>query len=364
MTLACLLGRPSRRFHPGLSKLVHVPRARWPFVEDAIYEVCGHSTEYCHAAGGATPAARRHRRRLTALGLAYGPEAAELERRLDSARRFAEGLAADGGAACQPQGSAPHLERWAPDSMEPVAPGDMLFTHPTGCLFQRALDRAVILIDEVDAGGAHVRGIVLNKPDGATVGEALASWPAEERERAVAQGLEPLFGAALYTGGDLVPKVGGFVERVCWLHQIGDKIPGARRVAASVWIGGDLVVAAKLVAAGEVSVQSLRPLVGFAGWARQQLALELQRGVWVRSRMPAPVGLPKGFSAWPWAGHGEAVWRDAVFSAGLPALASFPRGDGIDGQLREWMEAHWQAQVEEMIAMHAEDAGTSDPTSN
>jgi len=364
--MACLLGRPPQRFHPGLSKLVRVPPGRWPLVDDAIYEASGRSTEYCHAAGGIAQAARHHRQRLLALGLDYRSQAAELAKRLEGARLLAEKVGVPGpGCHDDAQAYSMHaLERLPADSSELLAVGDLLLTHTVSCLFQPALDRAVILIDEADPGSTHMRGIAMNKPDGATVGQALASWPAEERSRAVAQGLEPLLEVQLYTGGDLVERAGGFLERVRWLHGLGGRIPGAREVLPGVWIGGDMAEAAKLVTAGDADLQQIRPCVGFAGWSRQQMALELQRGVWVRARARPRTGQPGDFCFWSCAAEAASMWQDLMLAAGMPALAHFPRGDAVDSQIRGWMEAHWQAQVQEIMALHAETAARARTSSD
>jgi len=379
LQLAALLGRPARRYNPALRKLVNIPRSSWPFVDDAVREASGKSSEYTQPAGHATAAARLHRRRLAATGISYKPDAEELLCRLQKVRDlntelsdlFSLTLMELDSSVCQVI-ELPKLNHMPPDCSEEVEVGELLIAHPLACLFQPELDQAVVLVDEVDDESGSVHGIVLNKPEGVTLREAMTTAPPPEEV------FEPLLDAELYVGGDLVAQEFHFLERIRWLHPFGPNVlPGACELLPGIFLGGDLEKLAALVGCGDIDVARLRPMLGFVGWECTQLELELERGVWIRTRTPSGVSCNSFLDAVTKlrrvqaeaAANSESIvhqhskaccsllWRAALQSSGFASLAMFPRAYGqnkleIDNRLIQWVEEHSEAQMQELLALH------------
>lgn len=374
--LVTLLGRPPRLYSPQLRKVARAPPAAMPFVEDAIWEACGGSTEYAQprpGRGAAATAVRKHRRRAAALGLSYTNEAEELLQRFAEAAETAEVALRAAHADDDPMElagipeavfDAPCLQHLAADDPEPAAVGDFLITHPLACIFQPSLDRAVIVLDDIDERVGYVHGVVLNMPSPAKLRDLVAAWPQDSGSTDARQteALSPLLDFALWRGGDLAAAKGPH-EDLHWVHSFGKQVPGAREIAPEVWMGGDIGALGRL-ASDSGDAGSLRPFIGYCGWARKQLALEIERGVWVRVRARTPVAaralcLPPVDASFgeKTVGLGNAqkhadLWKWALRAAGMRSLAEFPRGEAVDSQLQELLNRHFRQRADE-ISKHS-----------
>ncbi|CAE8691323.1 unnamed protein product [Polarella glacialis] len=381
-----LLGRPARQYCPVQHQTALLPAARFPFVEDAIWEANGGATEYSHPRPDGLPAAalsvRRHCRRAMALGLAYAPEARELMQRFGEAQHafevadasemsFGEVEMALADVSERPASVGEHappqrqvfgehmeinetsglvLERIFASDPTPPAVGDILITHPISCVGQPGLDQSVILICEIDEVLGHVRGMAVNNPGRASVKEMLAASGEPSDELVLAGFDQALLDLQMGRGGDL--SSGSLVEGLRWLHTLGDRVPGAVQVAPSMWLGGDF---ATLASQSEgISLATVRPLMGYAGWSQAQLAMELERGVWVRARATTPdAAIFFCMSDWQ---SSEAfardpapslLWRAALQAAGCSCLAAFPRGPQADAGLKKLLENQYRSKAEE-----------------
>jgi len=347
--LVPLLGRPPRRYDPRQGRSLRMEVTGLPFLEDAVREACGGSTEFCHPDGAATRAVRRHYSRARLMGLPYLREAVLLRRRLEAAQAAAlevgvgskQAAASIEGAApeeaCEP---LPALEPFAPCSPVQAAAGDFLITHPLSCLSESVFDQAVLLLDSAEEGG--VTGVVLNKPTGATLGRMLERWQsAEDTQWITDLKLTDLLGCRLFRGGPVI--VGGSLkESLRWLHVHGEGVEGAREVAPGVWLGGDLREVAHR-AGGDAA--GVRFFLGFAGWSSLQLRIELECGIWVRARAAGTDLRTRSLCFSP--EERAAVWRRALLSARRPVFADFPRSPGCDKRLRGYMERLAQLEAQE-----------------
>lgn len=375
--LVFLLGRPPRRYDPGQGRVMRMNAGGSLFVEDAIREAGGGSTEFAHPVEGvAAHAIRRHYRRARAMGLPYLSEARELYKRIEaaSAVAFEVGAARTIGAhvlnystAGELGGSTavadkigkplPVLERFAPGSPGKATAGDFLLAHPLSCLFESVFDQAVIMLDSTPRL-QNVTGIVLNKPTGATLGQMLDRWQsAEDRQWADKLNIVSLLNAQLFRGGPIIFG-NSLRESLRWLHEHGDGVEGACQVAPGVWLGGDL---AEVAARCHGDLKGVRFFLGFASWSPQQLAVELECGVWVRARAPQFERVPEGEDNLSSA-HAlclelrerGAAWRAAMHFAGMSRLTSFPRSSGVDRRLRGYVERiHRQMDEVEQEAVSA-----------
>lgn len=388
--LVGLLGLPPRRYDPRQGRVVRMRTGSSSFLEDTIAAAAGGSTEFAHpvppaeagSTGAAARAVRQHFCRARALGLAYVPEARQLARRFEAARRLADevgapsmaaagaGTAGSAGAASSAASSATSsaateaprlvLRRFAPCSSCSPAAGDLLLTHPLSCLFSSVFDQAVLLLHEVDATGA-VNGLVLNKPTGATLGQMLERWQVRaDRQWVDSLDLGPLLQGRLYRGGPVI-QGGSLQQSLRWLHVHGQGVRGAREVAPSVWLGGDLEEVAARAGRDPMALR-VRFFVGFAGWAPVQLRTELETGVWVRARALPPGDLGAAGEAglrefcFGSAERG-AAWRTAMRGAGMAALAGFPRTPGTDKRLRGYIERLHSEAAEGAAGAEADAAG-------
>lgn len=364
-----LIGRPARRYHPGLQKLVRVPPGKYPFVDDAVWETCGRSTEFAHAQGSAARAAKLHRQRAALVGFGYLDEATEFRRRLERAEKLFHTIrrASDNDPGETPFLPSLRLQHLPASSEEPVKEGDVLLTHPLACLLQPQLDQAVIIIEEVNKEAGYVRGLTINKRS-TSMAEMLDKAGGDDHQLVHSLGMPWLLSCTLHIGGDLVPlahvgngegqegqqkgaeddqsKLRGMVL----LHSLAD-LPGARNIGPGMWIGGDLRELARRVEAGNARTEEVRPIYGFAGWASEQLELELQRGVWVRARTPSADSLWSLFEASGSDKAGRDVWAAAMSRVGFPHFAAFPRGEAgdVDVQLRAFFDDHTRAHVQELL---------------
>ncbi|CAJ1431342.1 unnamed protein product [Effrenium voratum] len=335
---AALLGRPLRRFHPKLGRTVKIPRGEHPFADEALYELSGQRTEYAHPALRAAAVGRKLLRRVQA-GLAHEADIEELIRRLEANLEFTSRLARASGAPATEEFARGYRNA----HLETAKVGSILLAHPLSCIFQRELDRAVILLDGMHPSGLHLRGTVVNKPD-LTLQEALASWPPSERERLEEDGLGPLLGCRLFLGGDLVPPLPKFRDRLQWHHALPE-VPGSRQKAPGLWTGGDMRVAAKMVEEGSKPIWAVRPVLGYSGWQSEQLELELERGVWaqLRASQEAEALLTE---------EPASLWKRLALGVGLRSFADFPRGV-VDPLIQRRVEENSQKQVKDIVAAYA-----------
>lgn len=367
---ALLLGRPPRWYNSDLGKIVRAPLGRRsPFVDDVVRELSGGCTEFSQAVGGrpAARAIRRHHELVNCMGLDYEAEATEICSRLQAAHHV----------ACEIQEISKTVPPRRTPAIEPVPLqlieaskgkatgfGDVLISHTISCIAQPIFDRSVILIDDVDESAGGVRGLVLNAPGGTTLRQLLLRWPNAE-DHSWVESLGPLLDLEVRGGG---PVIGSSLrDSVTWLHSHGDEVPGARQVAPSLWSGGDIqrlgarvaAITAEAKDAASRIVPSVWPVVGFAGWAIQQLANEVERGVWIRGRASNDA-----FGRVCLAAESNAAWRAAMRGVGMSQLADFPRSGAVDTHLMKLLERHHERLASEEAApaeMHrsAEKSGST-----
>eukprot|EP00927_Polykrikos_kofoidii_P066715 TRINITY_DN62271_c0_g1_i1.p1 TRINITY_DN62271_c0_g1~~TRINITY_DN62271_c0_g1_i1.p1 ORF type:complete len:417 (-),score=34.70 TRINITY_DN62271_c0_g1_i1:138-1388(-) len=387
--LVTLLGSPPMVFDFESNHVVRQSVANCPCVEHAIWEACGNSIEFAHPVGRAAAAVRKHRLLVDGVGADYMAGARELLERINGAIRLASKVFSSSEQHSQAtiagtsdttvkledeprnlrdvlQGSVDaQSTRLAPDDVSLPSFGQFLIAHPMSVIAQPSLDQGVILLSEVDTEVGHVKGVALNMSARCTLRSmfrALSCRGADGSVDAVIDAdlelkavLEPLLDAPALLGGALMAD--SLSKSLTWLHTLGRSVPGAKEVAPSVWLGGDVRVMATMVASGAASLENIRPVIGYSGWSLQQLSLELKRGIWVRARTVGPE-ISQRFCVEPSPGcvdhHRVSTWRTALIGVNLPCLAFFPRGKGVDGILLEFLADHYKsmkAHADECIAV-------------
>ncbi len=122
--------------------------------------------------------------------------------------------------------------------------------------------RSVVLVTPYDQWGGSV-GLILNRPLDIPIEKILPQMPSLQKNHHL-----------LYFGG----PVG--TDSLVFLFRHGKKLPRALPVVDNVYMSTYLPLLAELVKQGVDSTTDLRIFLGYSGWARGQLAAELQRGAW------------------------------------------------------------------------------------
>ncbi|CAK9065395.1 unnamed protein product [Durusdinium trenchii] len=203
--------------------------------------------------------------------------------------------------------------------------GDLLISHPVWSVLQTTLDNSVILIVAADSLRG-VTGILLNKSDDQTLesfltacGEDLSNIDRKFLRKRVAN------------GGPV--EEGTELDSLYWIHD-SDDVPGSIKLASSILLRGNLQ---------QVSpAASLCFFHGCAKWSWPQMAVDLERGLWIHAR-PCAQSLRKVCFQHLLATRD--VWYAAMMATAGPSLADFPRGPAADPILKQALVAHYRAQA-------------------
>lgn len=370
--LVTLLGRPPRLYHPEAQRVVHAPASKWPFVDEAIWEACGGSTEYAHPVGSAASAARRYYSLARLMGADTLEDMREIGKRLVAARMTAVKLRAVpssmGPVRTRQIRTRPQVAASQPSTLlrlpagddSPLQTGDFLLTHPLSALFQPMYDQAVIVLLRVDRDSDTAQGLILNKPGESNVSKLISAvpmtsaegtilgpdWPGISWDESSVKSLDPFLDHKVFQGGPIVHDT--LDDSVLWLHTHGDIVPDAQEVAPSVFLGGSISTTASMERARlqQGKAGGLRLFRGFAAWSLSQLEIELERGIWIRARAACPSA---AFELCLGSKELETAWRAALEAVCLPSLARFPRGSAVDKVLTDVLESHQRAMAMELI---------------
>ncbi len=175
-----------------------------------------------------------------------------------------------------------------------LLPGHRLVAAPT--LRDPNFFRTVVLLLEHDDGGAL--GLVLNRPSGAAVADALPGWEGVAAAPPV-----------VFVGGPVAPEAGICLARV----GTADPPPGWTGLAGRF---GTLDLQAEPAVVAP-ALERMRVFAGYAGWAAAQLAAEIDGGDW----FVVPAEPDDAFTA-----AADRLWPDVLRRQGgrLAMLATFP----------------------------------------
>lgn len=140
-------------------------------------------------------------------------------------------------------------------SASPV-PGSLLVAEPF--LREEYFRHAVILMVDCPED-ADALGVVLNRSTNYTVDHLV-----EGIDRPI----------PVYCGGPCA------MDRLYFLHTLGDIIPDGRKVNEGLWLSGDFDAMTAYVRAGYPIEGYLRFFLGYSGWAPGQLANEMKAHTW------------------------------------------------------------------------------------
>lgn len=139
--------------------------------------------------------------------------------------------------------------------------GAILVAEPF--LREEYFNHSVISLIECEKGESAM-GLVLNKPTGYTLGEAI-------------HGIDEEVEIPVYCGGPLSH------DRLFYLHSLGDEFEGARQIAPGLFIGGDFEQVCSYINMGLETEGKIRFFIGYSGWDPNQLESEVQNHVWAVS---------------------------------------------------------------------------------
>lgn len=136
--------------------------------------------------------------------------------------------------------------------------GSLLVAEPF--LREEYFNHAVIAM--IDYGEDRpVAGLVLNKPSGYTLGEAV-------------DGVDEEIDIPIYVGGPLS------TERLFFIHTLGDEIRGALPIGNGLFVGGDFSQVKQYINMGFETEGKIRFFAGYSGWDARQLDGEIENHVW------------------------------------------------------------------------------------
>ena len=142
--------------------------------------------------------------------------------------------------------------------------GMLLVAEPF--LREEHFNHAVISLVEYAKGG-HAMGIVLNKPTGVTLGQAV-------------QGFDEEVEIPVFCGG----PVGN--DRLFYIHSLPREFPDSLPLASNVYIGGDFDKVKSYVNMGLPTKGKIRFFIGYSGWDAGQLDTEISHHVWAVAPQP------------------------------------------------------------------------------
>lgn len=166
--------------------------------------------------------------------------------------------------------------------------GALLVAEPF--LREEHFNHAVISLIEYHADET-VMGLVLNKPTGYTLGEAV-------------DGVNDDISVPIYNGGPVA------CDRLFYLHSLGEIIPGAKKLSEDLYIGGDFEVVKEYLNNGMPTEGLMRFFVGYSGWDPGQLEEEIANHVWAVVPQPANSEILRE--------DGDSFWYHIVRSMGDP----------------------------------------------
>ncbi len=175
----------------------------------------------------------------------------------------------------------------------PLAKGIVLVSHPA--MDDPNFRHTVVLI--VEHGPKGSVGLVLNRPTDIPLSQALPD-------------LAVLKGTAyrLFIGGPVSPN------RMTMLVRLKEPQAGVTLVFDDVYVGGSPDMLERLIAQPQPT-EAFRVFAGVAGWAPDQLAFELQQGVWAT----LPADAAEIFEKDP-----ASLWPDSLKRLQGPMVISNP----------------------------------------
>jgi putative transcriptional regulator len=137
------------------------------------------------------------------------------------------------------------------------AKGRLLIAEPG--ISEMYFKRSVVLITEHNDEGTI--GFVLNKPVDLKLHDALVDFDG--------------FSNDLYLGGPVSKS------NLFYIHTLGEKIEGARKILNGLYWGGEFEMIKDLIKSKQAHPSEIKFFIGYSGWDAGQLEAELEVNSWV-----------------------------------------------------------------------------------
>ena len=177
--------------------------------------------------------------------------------------------------------------------------GSMLISEPF--LNDTYFKRSVVLLTEHDEQGTV--GLILNKPTDVHLNEAVEDFPE--------------FRVPLYFGGPVE------TDTLFYVHTLGERIPGSKKIAEGLWWGGDYDELKQLIHLGEITGEHIRFYAGYSGWEPDQLTGEMKERSWL---------VFESSSEFAFSENPSLLWRDVLRNMGneYAILSNFPEDPNLN----------------------------------
>ena len=179
------------------------------------------------------------------------------------------------------------------------AQGSLLISEPF--MNDNYFKRTVVLLSEHDEKGSV--GFILNKLTDICLNKAVEDFPD--------------FDAPLFFGGPVD------TDMLFYIHTLGDKLQGARKIAGNIYWGGDYEQLKFLADTKQIRPNEVRFYAGYAGWMPKQLDNELKEKSWLISGSSIDFAFRSNTSS---------LWSDVLKSMGseFAILANFPENPNLN----------------------------------
>ena len=174
--------------------------------------------------------------------------------------------------------------------------GNVLISEPFLC--DQYFERSVVLLVE-HSGEFGTMGLVLNKP----IQERLNDFFPELKN------LEPV---PLFRGGPVS------ANKLYFIHNLGDIIPGALPVRDGLYFDGDFEVVKSYLLNGHTAKGTIKFFLGYSGWEHDQLLQEINHNSWLVGKSDDLGALKE---------EGEIYWKKSLLALGdkYRSWANFPK---------------------------------------
>ena len=170
----------------------------------------------------------------------------------------------------------------------------------TGCLLisepflsEVYFQKSVIMIVEYDINGGM--GLILNKPLELILNDLIV-------------GLDDIQEIPIFCGGPVAR------DRLFYIHNLGDLIPGSIKIAENLYIDGDFETILSYLRNGNKIEGNIKFFLGYSGWDEEQLDKEIEDNTWIVTNNKG-MNLLKPYN--------DMMWKDAILS--------------LDGKYKHWL---------------------------
>jgi len=121
---------------------------------------------------------------------------------------------------------------------------------------------------------------------------------------------------------ELINGLEGIEMPVHYIHQYPDLIPECYKISDDIYWGGDFESLKTLLKENKIDAQKIKFFIGYSGWEKDQLALELSEKSWLTATATRKIVFDTG---------SDEVWKESLKHLGgqYEMLINYP----IDPQL-------------------------------